>query len=103
MTRARLGTGPMKVVVREVGMGQSRQALLYRKESEFYSQYNGMSWKYKARVMIFVTILAAQLLTLLLTWNSLFSVTLVRECAQLHPMEDRGQVHILCPQQPRHR
>lgn len=46
VTGVRLG-----VVVGEVVTGQNRQALLYRKESEFYSRYNGMSWRYKARMV----------------------------------------------------
>lgn len=39
------------MVVGEVYMSQSRQALLYHKESEFYSRYNRTSWGYKARMV----------------------------------------------------
>lgn len=35
----------------EVGMGQSRQALLYYKEWEFYSRCNRTSWRFKASMV----------------------------------------------------
>lgn len=46
VTGVRLG-----VVVGEIVMGQNRQSLLYSKESELYSRYNGISWRYKARMV----------------------------------------------------
>lgn len=49
--RLGMGGGAMSVVVGEVVMGQSRQALLARKEFGFYSRRNGMSWRYKARTV----------------------------------------------------
>lgn len=45
------GWGSMRVVVGEVCMSQSRQALIYHKESEFYSRYYRTSWGYKARMV----------------------------------------------------
>lgn len=42
--------GAMRVMVGEVGMSQTRQALLYCKESEVCSRYNRSSWRYKARM-----------------------------------------------------
>lgn len=96
------GWRSMRVVVGEVYMSQSRQALLYHKESEFYSRYNRTSWGYKARMVNICYNFGCPALTLLPTWNSLFYVLLMRECAQPHSMEDRAS-SVLCVQQPRHR